>query len=295
MGLNFLKNIKINYNVGKKTWFGSGGNCLLFCEAENVEQLKFLFKIVPKKYPLFILGLGSNIIFRDGFYKGVVIKLGKEFKNISHNKEILKVGCGVKDFDLANYCLENSITNFEFLIGIPGTIGGGLRMNSSCYGSCISENLRSIKVLDDKRKILIMKKEDILFNYRENTLPKKFIFLEAEFFIKFKKKNFIKRKMDEIKKMRKKTQPIGVRTGGSTFKNPKNLRAWEIIEKVGLRDKIVGGAKVSNKHSNFIINFQNASSLDLEILGEEIKKVVNEKTGVKLLWEIERIGDFEKF
>ena len=291
-----LKNIHFNYCIAKKTWFGSGGKCLIYYEPSNIDQLCFFLKLIPKGLPIFVLGLGSNILFRDGSFNGAVIKLGTGFKKIElKNKKVLKVGCGVKDIDLANFCLKNSITNFEFLVGIPGTIGGALRMNSSCYKGCISDNLKSIKVLNSERKLEVIKKKEIVFNYREIKIPKDFIFLEAEFSIFFKRNDLIKEKMKQIKDLKRETQPLGVRTGGSTFKNHSKFNAWKLIDKVGFRGKEYNGAKVSIKHPNFIINTGKASSLDLEILGEDIKKTVKDKTGIKLLWEIERVGNFEKF
>ena len=152
---NFLGNINFNYNIGKRTWFGTGGKCLIFFEPSNMKQLFFFLKIIPKKFPFFMLGLGSNILFRDGRFNGAVIKLGIGFKKIELNKKkkIIKVGCGVKDIDLANFCLNNSIPGFEFLVGIPGTIGGAIRMNSGCFNGCISDNLKSITILNNKREL----------------------------------------------------------------------------------------------------------------------------------------------
>lgn len=293
----FLGKIYFNYNIGKRTWFGTGGRCLIFFEPSNIKQLFFFLKIIPKNFPFFIFGLGSNILFRDGRFNGAVIKLGADFKKIELNKKkkIIKVGCGVKDIDLANFCFNNSISSFEFLVGIPGTLGGALRMNSSCFNGCISDNLKSITVLNSKRELKKINKDEIKFNYRKVELPKDYIFLEAEFFVNFENKIKIKEKMRDIKNLRKKNQPIGVRTGGSTFKNPKQIKAWELIDKIGFRGKKYNNALISKKHPNFFINMGNASSLELEILGEDVKNIVNDKTGIKLSWEIERVGNFEKF
>ena len=293
----FLGKINFNYNIGKRTWFGTGGKCLIFFEPSNIKQLFFFLKIIPRKFPFFIFGLGSNILFRDGKFNGAVIKLGAEFKKIELNKKkkIIKVGCGVKDIDLANFCLNNSISSFEFLVGIPGTLGGAIRMNSSCFNGCISDNLKSITVMDSKRELKKINKDEIKFDYREIKLPKDYIFLEAEFFVNFKNKIKIKEKMKNIKNLRKKNQPFGVRTGGSTFKNPEHFKAWELIDKIGFRGKKYNNAIISKKHPNFFINMGNASSLELEILGEDVKNKVKDKTGIKLFWEIERVGNFEKF
>ena len=221
----FLGKINFNYNIGKRTWFGTGGKCLIFFEPSNIKQLFFFLKIIPRKFPFFILGLGSNILFRDGRFNGAVIKLGEEFKKIElhKKKKIIKVGCGVKDIDLANFCLNNSISSFEFLVGIPGTLGGAIRMNSSCFNGCISDNLKSITVLNSKRELKKINKDEIKFDYREIKLPKDYIFLEAEFFINFKNKIKIKEKMKNIKKILEKKINLLVSERGEVRLKTQNI------------------------------------------------------------------------
>ena len=288
--------IKFNYSIAKKTWFGTGGKCLIYFQPKSIEQLKIFVKFLPRYIKIFPLGLGSNILLRDGGFKGVVIKLGKFFSEIEYLKKEKKiiVGAGVKDISLANFCMKKSISGFEFLVGIPGTIGGAIKMNSGCFGSEIIDNLISITVLDRNGVISTFEKKDIKFEYRKSNIANESIILNATFKTKNSESNIINNKMKKFSEIRKKNQPVAVRTGGSTFKNTNNKKAWKLINLSGMRERSVGDAKVSEKHSNFLINKGNASSLDIELLGEEILYNVLKKTGVKLNWEIERVGEFEK-
>lgn len=288
--------IKYFYEIGSKTWFGTGGKCLFFYEVNNLANLKNLIRFLPNRIPIFTIGLGSNILFRDGLYFGVIIKLGKQFSNIKYSNEsnILTVGCATKDIDFANFCLKNSLTGFEFLCGIPGTIGGAIRMNSGCYQQSISDHLLNITCINRNGKTVRLLKENINFDYRHTNIPKDYIFVEAQFCPKKAKKSFIKNQMQSVKFKKKKTQPIAVRTGGSTFKNPKQQKAWELIDNAGFRGLLKNHIQVSKIHPNFLINYGNKSSLEIELLGEEIRKKVFEMYGIKLEWEIERVGNFEK-
>ena len=288
--------IKYFYKIGSKTWFGTGGKCFVFFEVESQSFLVNLMKFLPKKMPIFPIGLGSNILFRDGFYFGAVIKLGTTFAKIKYLNEdkLLKVGCSVKDLNLANFCYENSLTGFEFLIGIPGTIGGAIKMNSGCYNQCISDHLISISCINRKGKKINLLKKDIQFGYRTTNIPEDYIFIDATFKARKSSKHKIRNLMQSIKEERKKSQPLGVRTGGSTFKNPNNEKAWKLIDKAGFRGIEKNLVQVSNLHPNFIINHGNTKSLEIELLGEEIRKKVYDENGIKLDWEIERVGSFEK-
>ncbi len=229
--------IKYLFDIGSKTWFGTGGKCLVFFEINCQGDLMNLIKFFPKRIPLFPIGLGSNILFRDGFYLGAVIKLGKNFSNIRYSKQDdrITVGCATKDINFANFCLDNSITGFEFLTGIPGTIGGAIKMNSGCYKQSISDHFLNVKCIDRNGKTIRLQKKDINFSYRQTNIPKNLIFLEAQFSVKKSKKYKIYNLMKSIKSIKKKTQPTAVRTGGSTFKNPSNTKAWELIDKAGFR------------------------------------------------------------
>ena len=288
--------IKFNYKISKNTWFGTGGKALLFFQPKNISELSFFLKFLPKKIKTFVIGLGSNLIIRDGGFNGVVIKLGNNFNMISldkKNQELL-VGGAVRNLDLSKFCYENSVTGFEFLNGIPGSIGGSLFMNAGCFNKTISDNLISFKLIDRVGKVYSLKKNEIKFKYRKAIIPNECIFTEALFKTKKGDKNNIKNKILKITNLRKKNQPIANRTGGSTFENPKYKKAWKLIDEIGYRGKKIGGAMVSEKHSNFMINIGNANSTQLELLGEEIISEVYKKKGIKLKWEIVRLGNFVK-
>ena len=289
--------LKINYDFGKKTWFGTGGNSSIFIKVNTLGKLIFVLRFLPKRIPIFVLGAGSNIIIRDGGYKGIVLKLGKDFSQIKVNKgsSRILVGSAVKDAELAKFCQNNNIGGLEFLKGIPGTIGGNIKMNAGCYGNEISDFFISCRVIDRNSKIKRLTKDDLRFSYRKTSIHKNLTIIDAEFRYIFRENSLIKKKLDKISVLRKNTQPFAIRTGGSTFRNPnKKQTAWRLIDSIGYRGKKLGGAKVSQKHSNFLINENNASSLDIELLGEDIKEKIKKKYNVNLEWEIERIGCFKK-
>ena len=294
--LKDLTNISFNYNIGKKTWFGTGGKAKILLVINNLKSLKFLLKILPKSQPIFLIGAGSNIIVRDGGIDGITIKLGKDFKKIDYikKKKIINIGSAAKDFDISKFCYENSIGNFEFLRGIPGTLGGNIIMNAGCFGSSISDELISCTVMDRNGNVKKLFKESLKFDYRFSSIPKNSIVTNAEFKAVNKNKRIIKKMLKKISNERKLSQPINFRTGGSTFKNTKKEPAWKLIDKINFRGKVMGGAKVSDLHTNFLINKGNANSLDLELLGEEIRNKVKKKFNIDLDWELKRVGQFKK-
>ena len=289
-----FKSIKFNYNLGQKTWFGTGGKSIFI--ADSINHLKLILRITKNIIPIVIIGSGSNILVRDGGFKGIVIKLGRDFKKIEVDNEnlVISAGSGIKDSEFSQFCLKNEISGFEFLSGIPGTIGGNLKMNAGCYGSKISDNLIDCDLLDNDLKIVTLKKEEIKFKYRESSFTNNQIILNARFFYRKSNKMNIKKKIDKITRERKKTQPISSRTGGSTFTNPPNKKVWELIDAINYRGKKIGGAEVSKVHSNFLINNNSASSMDIELLGEEIKAIIKMKFNINLKWELVRIGEFKK-
>ncbi len=293
---SLFQSLKFNYKLGKKTWFGTGGNCKLFLEVYSINQLITTLKIAKKFFPILVIGSGSNVIIRDGGFKGIVIKLGGDFRKIKIDKNctILSVGAGTKDSEVSTFCIRNKISGLEFLSGIPGTIGGNIKMNAGCYGDQISDKLIDCTIIDEKLNRKTIKRNEIDFNYRKSSFENGQIIVEARFKIQTLDKLKIKKKIITISDERKRSQPVATRTGGSTFTNPVSHPAWKLIDEINYRGKRLGGAKVSNLHSNFLINFQNASSLDLEILGEEIKKKVWEKRKINLKWELIRIGEFKK-
>ena len=293
---SLLKSLKFNYQLGKKTWFGTGGNCKLFLEVNSINQLTNTIRIAKQFIPILVIGSGSNVIIRDGGFKGIVIKLGGEFRKIEidRNNSVLSVGAGTKDSEVAKFCVEKNISGLEFLSGIPGTIGGNIKMNAGCYGNQISDNLIDCTIIDEKLNKKIVKKKEIDFHYRKSSFDNGQIIIEARFKVQKCNKSQIKKKISTISNKRKKSQPVSSRTGGSTFINPTSYPAWKLIDEIDYRGKQLGGAKVSNLHSNFLINYKNASSLDLEMLGEEIKNKVWEKRRINLKWELIRIGEFKK-
>ena len=295
--LNFFNkyNLSFNYDLGSKTWFGTGGKCLFFITSDSERVIRIILKYFKKIFPVFIIGAGSNLIVRDGGINGIVIKLGKAFSQITlYKKEsILQIGGSAKDHQISKFCLENNITGFEFLSGIPGTLGGNLKMNAGCYGHEICDNLLECVVINSKGKKIVKEKDDITFGYRSSTLGDDIV-VSAKFKVNYDRKRKINDKIKTIINDRKKSQPLGVKTGGSTFSNPKNNSAWKLIDVIKYRGKTSGGAKVSEHHSNFLINSKSATSLDLELLGEDIRSKVWDKCKIKLEWEIVRIGKYKK-
>ena len=288
--------IQSNYDVGKKTWFGTGGKAKVFFQPECLNDLSLFLKLIPKKILVYIIGSGSNTLIRDGGMNGVVIKLNNGFNGFFYDKKkkVIKVGGGLKNLSLIKYCLKNSIGNFEFLSGIPGTIGGSLKMNAGCFGQTISENLISIGIINRSGEHLFFKKEDLEFKYRKTSILSDWIIVSAVFSAKKSSTIKIQNYINKMSTIRKRTQPISSRTGGSTFQNPESYKVWKLIDKVGYRGKKLGGAQISEKHSNFLINNGNSSSLDIELLGEQVREKVYLETGIKLEWEIIRVGKFIK-
>ncbi|MFV9875480.1 MAG: UDP-N-acetylmuramate dehydrogenase [Rickettsiales endosymbiont of Dermacentor nuttalli] len=281
-----------NFSIGKNTWFGVGGICDILFKPEDVEDLKFFLKYKPQSVPVTVLGLASNLLIRDGGIEGVVIKLGRNFANINIENDQLHVGAGALDYNVAIFCREEGLAGLEFLIGIPGTIGGALAMNAGAYGRDISIILERAEVVDENGIEHNLSKDDIGFMYRGNSIPKSWIFTKAIFKIIQGDKQEIADKMNEISRNRENTQPIRTKTSGSTFVNPIPLKAWELIDKAGCRNLRVGGAVISDKHCNFIINDNYATALDIETLGNEVRRQVKNATNIDLEWEIKIIGRY---
>ncbi len=270
--LKISDKILFDYDMGNSTWFRAGGKAKGYIVINNLEDLKTIVDYADKiKYT--ITGVGSNLLARDSGYDGLIIKLGKSFNKIKiKNNNILSVGAGVLDLNLAKFALKNSIKDFEFFTGIPGTIGGAVTMNAGCYGAQTSDNLNRILLLNSKGAI-------------------KYVYLQADFNFEYSSQEKILLKNNYIKSKRKETQPIKEKTSGSTFKNPKGRFAAELIEKAGCKGMKVGDASVSHMHSNFIINNGSATASDIENLGKKVKKRVKEVHGIELEWEIKILGD----
>jgi len=282
-------NILLDYDMRKSTWFRAGGNALGYVIVNNISDLKTIFSYADQiKY--YIVGVGSNLMIRDGGFDGLIIKLGKNFNKIKINKDTLSAGAGVLDVNLAKFALKNSIKDFEFFSGIPGTIGGAIKMNAGCFGSQTADILKRILVLNKLGKIEYLTKNELGLKYRSSNLTDELVVLKADFICKYSSASEIIEKKNSIKLKRESSQPIKEKTSGSTFKNPPGEYAAALIERAGCKGMKNGGASVSTIHSNFIINNGEATALDIEKLGKKIIKQVYEKFGITLEWEIKIIG-----
>tara|TARA_A100001015_G_scaffold181853_1_gene202446 strand:- start:519 stop:1412 length:894 start_codon:yes stop_codon:yes gene_type:complete len=282
-------NILLDYDMRKSTWFRAGGNAFGYVIVNSISDLKTIISY-SEQIKYYILGVGSNLMVRDGGFDGLIIKLGKNFNKIKINKDTLSVGAGVLDINLAKFALQNSIKDFEFFSGIPGTIGGAIKMNAGCYGSQTADNLKRILVINKLGKIKYLTKDELELKYRSSNLTDELIVLKADFNCKYSLASEIIAKKNYIKLKRENSQPIKEKTSGSTFKNPSGEYAAVLIEKAGCKGMINGGASVSTIHSNFIVNNGEATALDIENLGKKIIKQVQEKFGITLDWEIKIIG-----
>jgi UDP-N-acetylmuramate dehydrogenase len=294
---NFSKEIKgklvFNYDLKKTNWFNIGGKTKVYFKPESLNELISFLKEFGKTEKLFILGAGSNILVNDGIFNGVVIKLGKNFSNISllPNKTIV-AGSATSDKNLSSFALENNISGLEFLSCIPGTVGGGLRMNSGCFKKEFKDILVSVQAVDRMGKVLTIPVSKIKFSYRGNDLDKDLIFLSASFKGEFKEKRKIQEYMKVIKNKKDYTQPTKIKTGGSTFKNPikqTDQKVWELIKKSVPLDTKFGDAEISKKHCNFFVNNNKATFKDMKKLIEFVKENVKLKTGINIETEIEII------
>jgi UDP-N-acetylmuramate dehydrogenase len=280
-----------NKKMSNLTWFGVGGLSKYYFQPSSEQDLVSFLKDNELNLPIYPLGAGSNIIIRDKGFNGIIIHFNK-LKEISiDEKGIINSYCGAMDADVARFARNHSRTDLEFLIGIPGTIGGGIKMNSGAYGSEIKKILIDVTAINKNGMLKKFTVEDLKLDYRTNKLSQEWMFLKARFKSNKGSKDLIQKKMKEIIQSRKISQPTGKKTGGSTFMNGKDFKAWELIDNAGCRGLKKGGAIISNKHCNFIINEKNATAADIEKLGETVRKKVFEKTGKKLKWEIKIIGE----
>jgi len=292
--IEFSDNSRLNFdhNLSRLNWFNIGGKAKIFLFANSLKDLSIFLKKYNNRGKIFVLGAGSNVLF-DGIYEGVVIKLGRNFNNISKlNDNLIISGSSCLDKKLSEFAMENHIEGFEFLSCIPGSIGGGIRMNAGCYGREFKDIIVSVQAMDFAGKVLTISSSNISFNYRSTNLPKDLIYLSATFKGKLSKKDIIKIKMGELKSKKELSQPHRVKTSGSTFKNPldqTNKKVWELIKEsidTNEANKMFGDAKISEKHCNFLINKGNASSKDMKNLINFIKENVYKKTRVNLELEI---------
>ena len=287
---NFNGKIYFNYSLKKLNWFNIGGDTKIYFKADTLQNLVEFLKLYNKEEKLFVLGAGSNILFKDDLFEGAVIKLSKNFSRISLlNENTIIAGSGALDKTLSEFALENSLSGFEFLSCIPGSIGGGIRMNSGCFDREFKDILISVQAINRSGEILTIPSKKIIFNYRSCDLDKDLIFLSATFKGNKKKKDEIEKKVINLKTKKERAQPTKIKTGGSTFKNPikqTNKKVWEIIKESVPSDIQFGDAIISDKHANFFINKNNASYRDMKKLIEFVKEKVQNKTGINLDLEI---------
>ena len=293
--IEFPDNSRINfdYDISRFNWFNIGGKSKVYLQANSLKDLAIFLKEYDKRGKIFILGAGSNTLFDDKTYDGVVVKLGKNFNNITKlDENLIIAGSSCLDRKTSEFAMENNIEGFEFLSCIPGSIGGGIKMNAGCYGKEFKDIIVSVQAIDFSGNVSTIPASTINFKYRSTNLPKNLIFLSGTLKGNLSSKDLIKKKINELKKKKELSQPIRVKTGGSTFKNPinqENKKVWELIRDsidIQKANRMFGDATLSEKHCNFLINKEKASSKDMKNLINFIKENVYNKTGVNLELEI---------
>jgi len=280
-----------NQSLAELTWFRVGGPAQILFMPEDESDLGYFLADLPAEIAVTVIGLGSNLIVRDGGLPGVVIRLGRGFGDIAIEGIDLRAGAAVPDVKLARAAQEAGIAGLSFLRGIPGAIGGALRMNGGAYGRETKDALVEARAVDRRGRVHVLGNADMGFAYRRCGVPDDYIFTQATFRGERGDPAVIAAEMDKITESREATQPIKSRTGGSTFKNPPGAKkAWQLIDAAGCRGLRIGDAQVSDMHCNFLINLGNATAADIETLGETVRRRVRENSGVELEWEIKRIG-----
>jgi UDP-N-acetylmuramate dehydrogenase len=300
MSINFYSQLKKNiqgelrenFDLSKSNWLGIGGKAKFFFKPKDLKDLQIFLRNNNQHLPIIVIGSGSNLLIRDKGFDGVVIKFGKDFDYIKINNDIINCGPATQKSLLAEYAANNNLTGFEFLYCIPGTVAGGVIMNSGCYGSDISKVVLSISAIDMNGGIKIIDNKDINFSYRHSSLTKNQIITNIEMKGSVLEKKKVLEIMENLKNKKDTEQPQKIKTGGSTFKNPNNSdkKAWQLIKESGCADLKVGGIKLSNLHCNFLENLGKASSEDAENLIENIQKEVFKKTNINLELELEVVG-----
>ena len=288
--LEFNDNLKIDYNLKNKNWFNIGGKTKVYYKADNLKELINFLKRIKNQEKIFVLGGGSNTLITDQTYDGIVIKLSKNFNNISLlSNDIIIAGSAVSDKSLSKFAMDNSLGGFEFLSCIPGTVGGGIKMNAGCFEREFKDILVSIQAINKLGQVITIPIKDINFKYRDSGLSDDLIFLSASFKGFKKSSDLINNEMTELKKKKDNTQPTKIRTSGSTFKNPVNQsdkKVWQLIKESVSLEKSFGDACISEKHCNFFVNKGNAKFKDMKKLIEFVSESVLKETGIKLETEI---------
>jgi UDP-N-acetylmuramate dehydrogenase len=279
-----------NQSLAELTWFRVGGPAQLLFMPEDEADLSYFLSNLSTEIAVTVIGLGSNLIVRDGGMPGAVIRLGRGFGEIAIEGVRVRAGAAVPDVKIARAAQQAGIAGLSFLRGIPGGIGGALRMNGGAYGRETKDTLVEARAVDRQGRIHVLRNTDMHYAYRHSGAPDDYIFTQALFAGERGDPAVIAAEMDKITESREATQPVKSRTGGSTFKNPPGQKAWQLVDAAGCRGLRIGDAEVSQMHCNFLINLGNASAADIETLGETVRRKVEENSGVKLEWEIKRIG-----
>lgn len=272
-------------------WFKSGGRAEWLFEPKDVADLQGFLREIDPATPVMALGLGSNLIVRDGGVPGIVVRLGKAFAKVQKADDmVLDCGAGASGILVSSTARDNGIAGLEFLRSIPGTVGGFVRMNGGAYGGEVKDILIDCDVVMRDGSLATLAADELQYSYRHSELPDGAIVVAARFRGKPGEADAIQAEMDRISASREASQPLRSKTGGSTFKNPEDHKAWQLVDEAGCRGLQIGGAQVSEKHTNFLINTGDATSSEIEELGEEVRRRVKTKTGIELHWEIQRVG-----
>ncbi len=280
-----------NAPLAKLVWFKTGGNADWLFEPADIDDLRDFLSALDRAMPVMALGLGSNMIVRDGGVEGVVVRLGKAFSGVKVlDDHQLECGGGASGILVSSTARDAGIAGLEFLRGIPGTVGGFVRMNGGAYGREVADILIDCEVMFPCGKLSRVPVEELAYSYRHSELASGAIVVSARFQGTPGDPAAIGAEMERIAKAREESQPLRTKTGGSTFKNPDGHKAWELVDAAGCRGLTMGGAQVSEKHTNFLINTGDATSGDIEALGEQVRRRVRENSGVELQWEIQRVG-----
>ena len=279
-----------NAPIGRQTWFGVGGSAEVMFRPADAEDLAAFLALLPEGIPVTVIGVGSNLLVRDGGIAGVTVRLGRCFASINIKHDEVRVGARALDRIVAFAAAKAGLAGLEFLSGIPGTIGGSLRMNAGAYGCEVRDVLVSATALDETGRRRTIDCDEMQLSYRHCGVDPCWIFVEALLRGTANDRDVITSRLAEIRASREAAQPVRARTGGSTFTNPPDEAAWRLIDAAGCRGLVRGGAMVSQKHANFLINTGSATAADLEGLGEEVRRRVFEARGILLEWEICRIG-----
>ena len=282
--------VQANAPLAANSWFRVGGDAEILARPSGAADLSTLLRGIPMHVPVTVLGAASNVIIRDGGIAGLVIRLGRGFNAIEMQPDGVIAGAAALDATVAEHAAQAGLAGLEFLSGVPGTIGGGVAMNAGAYGSDVASTLDWAEIVTRQGKLLRLSAGQIGFAYRHSSLPPECVVTRARFVARPGEAPAIAARMADIRSSREATQPVRARTGGSTFRNPEGGKAWELIDAAGCRGMTRGGAQVSEKHCNFLLNVDHATAADLEGLGEEVRRRVQAVSGVALAWEIKRIG-----